>query len=390
MVAAVVLVAYGLWLAAFFGSGHEPKDMIFMGRPFIDRSQASPVISAQSSYKHIAPSGYDGQFFYYIALDPVNARYYIDVSTYRYTRILYPMVARVAALGRPNLIPWTLFLVNWLAIAGGALALAAWLAKKGISPWFALVYGLYPGLHIGLQRDLSEPLAYGLTAAAIYLFDFGPARRHWPAAIVFALAALTRESTALFALFYGGAVLFSGSPAEPWQSRLAQNARRAAAFLAIALVPLLLWKAFVVLWLGAGNDVGIPLARVPFQGLWYWHDWGAPGRAEEISSVVVPGLIAGGAAAIALYRRTVGPAVFLLLANVLAFVVFLQPDAYTEIQASSRVAAGVVLAAVLCLPVIAKAHQRAWFWVSSALWLSLMPIWLILPTAGYFLRLVRR
>ena len=34
--------------------------------------------------------GYDGQFNYYIARDPLGARELVDVPAYRYQRILYP------------------------------------------------------------------------------------------------------------------------------------------------------------------------------------------------------------------------------------------------------------------------------------------------------------
>ena len=104
--------------------------MIFIGTHFINQSQASQVIRLDPSYHHVSEIGYDGQFFYYLALDPINARWYMDVSTYRYTRILYPMLARVLALGRPDLIPVTLFLINWLAIAGGSFR-SATLGRSG-------------------------------------------------------------------------------------------------------------------------------------------------------------------------------------------------------------------------------------------------------------------
>ena len=388
-VAGVVLVAYGLWLGAFFGSGHQPRDMIFIGTHFINQSQASQVIRLDPSYRHVSEIGYDGQFFYYLALDPVNARWYMDVSTYRYTRILYPMLARVLALGRPDLIPVTLFLINWLAIAGGTLALAAWLKRRGLSPWFGLVYGFYPGLHVALQRDLSEALGYGLVAAAVYLYDYGPGPRHWLAAGVFSLAALTRETTAIFALGYAGALLLDGAVGGDWRARIRHGWPQAAIFLAIALGPLLVYKVFLLAWLGAGHDVGIPLSRLPFAGLWYWRYWDVPSRMEEVRTVVYPGLIAGGVAAYALYRRILRPEVALLLVNVLVFIVFLQADAYVEIQAASRVTMGVVLAAILCLPWLgAQAARRAWFWICAALWLSLVPFWLGFPTMHYGLHLL--
>jgi hypothetical protein len=390
-VAAVVLVAYGFWLVAFFGSGHDPRDMIYIGRHFINQSQTSQVIRLDPTYPNISEIGYDGQFFYYLALDPANARFYMDVSTYRYTRILYPIVARVLALGRPDLIPWTLWLINWLSIAGGALAVAAWLKRRGFSPWFALVYGLYPGLIVALQRDLSEALAYGLAATAVYVFDYGPRRRELLAAGIFALAALTRETTAVIPLVYAAALLFGSGAEMRWRRRLRANWGRAVLFGAIAIGPLALYKLFLLAWLGAGHDIGIPLAHLPFQGLWYWRYWSIPGQTEEVRTVVFPGLIAGGMAAYALWRRRIfAPQVWLLAVSVLLFIVFLQRDAYVEIQAASRVTTGVLLAALLCFPFLAAtAARRWWVWACSALWLALAPFWLVFPALPWYFHVVK-
>lgn len=390
-VAAVVLVAYGFWLVAFFGSGHDPRDMIYIGRHFINQSHASPIIRLDPSYPNVGEIGYDGEFFYYLALDPVNARYYMDVSTYRYTRIVYPMLARALALGRPVLIPWTLWLINWLAIAGGALAVAAWLKRRGFSPWFALVYGFYPGLIVAVQRDLSEALGYGLAATGVYVFDFGPGRRRLLPAGIFALAALTRETTAVFGVVYAGAVLFGDGPKMRWRDRIRANWLKAAIFAAIALGPLALYKLFLLAWLGAGHDIGIPLAHLPFQGLWYWRYWSIPGQTEEVRTVVFPGLIAAGVAAYALWRRrSFAPPVFALVVNVLLFIVFLQRDAFVEIQASSRVTTGVLLAALFCLPFLAAdAARRWWVWVCSALWLSLVPFWLVFSAVPWYLHVLK-
>ena len=37
--------------------------------------------------------GYDGQFAYQIALNPLQAAPYLDIPPYRYQRVLYPLVA---------------------------------------------------------------------------------------------------------------------------------------------------------------------------------------------------------------------------------------------------------------------------------------------------------
>jgi hypothetical protein len=386
---------YGAWLVAFFGLGHNALDFTFRSPGFLNKSHASSVIAPDPSVTSDA-GAYDSQFFYYMALDPVNARYYMDANTYRYTRILYPMVARVLALGQPGLIPYTLILVNWLALAGGTAALAAWLRRKNVSPWFALVYGLYPGLFFGLQRDLSEPLAYSLVALAVLLFDRAPGEGRvgtslLPAAVVFALAALTRETTALFTVIYGASLVLRGPGVAAWRERIEANWRRALLFLAIALVPLAAWKGFLLVWLGPQGDAGLQFTALPFQGIWHWRDSSAVhDKADQIRSVVIPGVICGAVAVYALARRIVRRDVIALLAHVLLFVVFMQAASYANFSGSGRISTGVVLAAVLCLPVIGHLGQRAWFWISSTLWLNLMPFWLGGPIVHFAFSLLKR
>src|SRR5512147_2882325 len=55
--------------------------------------------------------GYDGQFAYQIARDPLNGWTKVDVPAYRYQRIVYPMAARVLALGNIDLVPWALVVI---------------------------------------------------------------------------------------------------------------------------------------------------------------------------------------------------------------------------------------------------------------------------------------
>ncbi|MDQ6880372.1 MAG: hypothetical protein M3082_22240 [Candidatus Dormibacteraeota bacterium] len=73
--------------------------------------------------------------------------------------------------------------------------------------------------------------------------------------------------------------------------------------------------------------------------------------------------------------------------NVLLFVVFLHRTTYEDISASGRVTTGVALAAVLCLPVANRLlGTRSWFWASTALWLSVIPVWVLIPEFQYLMR----
>jgi hypothetical protein len=378
VVAALVMLLYGAWTLAFCAGGHDPRDLTFMGRLFIEQSSASPVIRIDPHY-HYYPDGigYDGQFAYHLALDPQHARSYMDWAAYRYTRILYPMAARLLALGRPDVIPYMLVLVNWLAVGGGTLAVAAWLRRRGRPAWLALLYGLYPGLVIAYQHDLTEPLAYALVAVAIYLYDFGGRRRALYAGAAFALAALTRETTALFAMLYGVALLVSGPTWVDLRQRARGNVAQAATLLGIALTPLIAYKAFLALWLGglgAPSDVAPQL--IPFSGLAAFWPWKGP-QVVALMTIVVPALICAvvGVRALVLSRWSLR--VWTLLAHVALFVVLLAPGSYREIFSAERVTAGVALAAIYALPEldVALRRSRTWLLASGGLALALLP-WL--------------
>lgn len=370
-VAFVVAAIYAVWLAHVLPASHGGLDFIRIGRHFIGRSHASPVITVDPVYyrRFAQVNGYDGQFCYYIALDPLHARPYVDTPAYRYTRILYPLAARLVALGQPALIPYALIAVNWLALVGGTLAVAAWLRRRRRSPWFALLYGLYPGLFLSMQRDLTEPLSYALVALAIYLFDTGGRRAVLWSGLAFALAILTREVAAIFALVYGLSLL-AGKQAS-WQRRVG----RAALLLGLAGIPLLLYKGVLFLWLGSsGVPPELTPLRIPFQGIiTYW-----PWRTQQIEmalTVVLPALICAAMGLWALAKRAGTVEVWALLANVELCVVTLSPYSYHQEYTTLRVTAGVVLAALYCLPSVDRANRRnrLWLWISGALWLSFLP-----------------
>ena len=138
--------------------------------------------------------GYDGQFAYQIARDPLGASRFLDVPAYRYQRILYPLVAWALALGQGALVPWALIAVNWLALVAGTWLTEEIVTGRGVSRWYALSYGLFAGLMMAVRLDLTEPLAYALAQAAVLSYERGKLRG---AAALLALAALAKETTLL-------------------------------------------------------------------------------------------------------------------------------------------------------------------------------------------------
>src|SRR4029450_2597304 len=66
--------------------------------------------------------GYDGQFYYFLAADPVHGKDYMDAPGIIYSRIGYPITARALSGGNPVLVPYMMVLVNILAAVPGILA----------------------------------------------------------------------------------------------------------------------------------------------------------------------------------------------------------------------------------------------------------------------------
>jgi hypothetical protein len=369
----VVALVYGVWLGSVAALGHDPRDFIVIGRSYVERSHRSPAIAVDPSYTYTSHSGhyvgYDGQFCYYLAVDPANSAPYMDDAAYRYTRIGYPMAARLLALGQPRAIPYTLIAVNWLALAGGTAAVAALLRRGGLSCWLALGYGFYPGLFASLQRDLTEPLAYGLVALALYLLAANGRRVLW-AGIAFALAVLTRESCAIFA-----AVTALGMALER-----PRRWREGAVLCCMALLPFVAYKAFLVVWLGGAGKLSTFAGPLPLQGLtalWPWQT----AQVIELAGVVVPCLLFAWPVVHGVARRPREVSYWAYLANAYPFVVMLAASSYLEYNAVGRIASGVVLAALCCLPVLVRTsrwpHWQPLIATAFLLWLA--PWLLLLP-----------
>ena len=200
--------------------------------------------------------GYDGQFAYQIALKPLGAAPYLDVPAYRYQRILYPMFARLLALGRPELIPWTLILVNLTAIGLGTWATERLLVDLGASRWYALVYGLYGAQLLALRADLNESLAQALVMWAVLAWAKD---RRWLAMVAFGLAALAKETALIFLAAY---MLYT----------LQRRAWRWTFTLGVAAIPFVAYQFLLWSWLGefgvgSGGAGATPFSLVPLGGL---------------------------------------------------------------------------------------------------------------------------
>jgi hypothetical protein len=362
-VAAAVTLGYLLW-AGWYVHHHPVRTLAYVSPFFQTRPGGSAAIA------RITPTaggtfGYDGQFYYYIAADPFGARPYLDNAAYRYSRPGYPAAAKLVSLGRDSALPWALLLVGIAGVAIGTWALGAFLVGRGLSAWYGSLLGIYPGAFQGVSHDLVEPLAYGLVALGLLAW-FRERPRLIAAASLFAVAGVTRETTLLFPLVIGLWLLLR-------DRRLGDGAT----MLAVSLAPYVAVKIAVFAWLGSlGQALQRNIAPLPFLGLahqWPWSDY----TVQQILAVVVPALLALAVAWWATRRVTLE--LCLLGANVLVLVVLLPGTSYVNYLASGRIATGVVVAFVLCLPAVLAAGRVAQAWLPVALWL--MPWYSVLPEA---------
>ena len=326
LVVAVFLLLYlGIVLAR---AGGDPLAFARVGEGFRDG-------------KPLGEPGYDGQFAYFIALDPrpalVAGR--LDVPAYRYQRILYPLLARLLAAGSPSLVPWALVAVNLAAQVAGAFLVEAWLVAHGLSRWYALSYGLWAGLVMAVRLDLNEPLCYALVAGALLAQHHDRPRL---AAACLGLAVFAKET----ALLVAAALIIWAILARRWNFLFPLSWF----LIAFAIFQFLLFRWFGAIGLTSGGYLATPFEWVPFLGLW---------RVGVVSRealallgvifgplVVVPSLWGIGAAARRLWQRDVSPAVLALATNATA-IAFTPFSTFREPLGLVRFAAGLVLATVL-------------------------------------------
>jgi hypothetical protein len=144
-------------------------------------------------------AGYDGQFYYRLALNPFDwARTAFGITmdqSYRYTRIGYPVLAWLASFGQHQLVPYVLVLINLFGVAAMAILGGMFARASGRHALFGLAFAAYFGLVISVGRDTAEPVAEACMLGGLLAYRRG---RYLLAAGLFAFGAITRE-TILFA-----------------------------------------------------------------------------------------------------------------------------------------------------------------------------------------------
>ncbi len=284
--------------------------------------------------------GYDGQFVYAIAIDPDGGSRLMDVPAYRYQRILYPMLARVIGLGQAQLIPWALVLINLAALVAGTAFLERILRQYGASRWYALAYGLFAGTMMPVRLDLTEPLAYGLALGAVWS---AMQSRHRLSSLLLALAALTKETTLLFA---AGIVI---APVIDRRYRAALEVALTTG-LVFAVWQLALRLQFGQFGIGSGGALGTPFEEIPLRGWWALASIDLAAFAlislVMLPMAIVPALLGVWAAVRDFARRQIDLPALLLFVNA-GVVLFTPQSTFREPLGMARFVVGLVASTLI-------------------------------------------
>jgi len=146
----------------------------------------------------VPSAGYDGQFYYRLALDPLNwnkTAFGITMDqSYRYTRIGYPILAWLVSLGQHQLVPLALVAINLLGVAAMAFLGGMFARESGRHALWGLAFAAYFGLVISVGRDTAEPLAEACMLGGLLAY-----RRSKPilCTVLFMVGAITRETILL-------------------------------------------------------------------------------------------------------------------------------------------------------------------------------------------------
>ncbi|HEX7734215.1 MAG TPA: hypothetical protein VF458_05120 [Ktedonobacteraceae bacterium] len=281
---------------------------------------------------HIASGtrGYDGQFYYQIARNPLGAAPFMDNAPYRYQHLLYSLLAWLLSFGQTPLVPYALLLINLLSIIGSVEIVSGLLSRRELSPWFSLALGLYYGLAAGLTFDTTEPF----TCLLICLGLWSLAKKQWGlAALWMGLATISRETAVLFPLCLAAAFI--------WQRRW----REALTLLGLGVLPLAVFLVALALIFGhTGVTFTPPFEHVPFAGIFHFRH--TPHKFWLLVIVMLlPTLGSLGWLAWDLLHRRFNAYTLVWAAN-LALLVFLSHSSYVDLVSCGRASIMAVLAGV--------------------------------------------
>jgi hypothetical protein len=192
MVIAPLLATLFVVLRWSIAAQNRLGNFVILGSRYVTRTAATRGLRIGSG------NGYDGQFYFRLALDPFDlSRRAFGIrldSLSRVERMGYPFLAWVVSGGHHGAVPLAMVIVNVLmtavvALAGGVLAKAV-----GRHAFWGLAFAGYWGYLWTLGRDLTE-----LTAAAFVMLGLAALVRRapWWSGLAFLGAIVSKETSVL-------------------------------------------------------------------------------------------------------------------------------------------------------------------------------------------------
>jgi hypothetical protein len=358
--------------------GGHASGLVMISHYFFDKD---PMVAGREDIRQSVlfsdGHGYDGQFLYFMAYDPLLTEYrtdphrysdFIDFPPYRYGRIGFSVLTKIVSANQPTWYPVTMvaLVIASLGVCGALLAAIA--QRHGLSVWYGLLVVVVPGFWQSLKSALPEPVAIALILGAYWCLT----RQKWiVAGALLGMSMLVRETGGVFVL----AALAGLLMARKW--------RDAAVVALLAFAPIVIWKAFVgwVFWPEFGmtglmphpDDVGWPFAGV-------WELWttiahgqyftGLPefSRAAVLLSVLT--MAAFGLAVVAVIKRP-GPMAAAALLYALLTITFNYQAVWTHVGNADRLTIDLFVA--LAIVTLESARDRgrlpapwAVFWSATA------------------------
>lgn len=194
----------------------------------------SPYLNPDQTLIFKGEIGYDGQQFLSLALDPglqnPDTLTALDHPSYRYRRILYPLLGYVLGLGNPTLIPYTMVAVNAVTILLLVWVISNYFKSYPQSQWHPLFVLAIPGVWIVLSLSTADLLSNLFLVTALYGYSQGKPSL---TAIALGLGCLTRETMLLIWIGIGVTSL--------WERR-----KEMILPLILAAMPAVVWNLYVI------------------------------------------------------------------------------------------------------------------------------------------------
>jgi len=196
--AAATVVLAMIWLIAdvkFVNAGH------LTGLFYVGAHAVLPGALSEQTYRVRDERGYDGEFYYLIAHDPLNQRgflAYIDTPRYRWRRIGLPGLAYLLAFGRDAWVDGVYVALQLVFVFLGSYWLAAYAKRNQRNAAWGLAFLMVPAVAVSLDRmTIDLPLA----ALCVGLLYYASRENSHPSVYAVLIAApLVRETGILLVL----------------------------------------------------------------------------------------------------------------------------------------------------------------------------------------------